>query len=105
MTGTIALFLREVDLTKEQRDILDKAMHRFDYSKRISIPDHPSRKDWNLPQYTYYNPEGGRTPEEHYQIRDAIRAEIPGFFTIILLSRGSWTVGWFSEKQEGQEGK
>ena len=59
MTGTIALFLREVDLPKDRNDILDEAMYRFNYLRTISIPDHPGQKDWKLPQYTYYNPAGG----------------------------------------------
>jgi hypothetical protein len=103
MTGTLALFLREVDLTKEQRDILDEAMHRFNYLRNISIPDHPGRKDWDLPQYTYYNPAGGNVSEEYHQIRDAIRAKIGGFFTVIFLNPRIWAAGWVSDPEGDRE--
>jgi len=100
MTGTIVLFLREIELTPGQRAALDEIMLSVGYSRKIPLPARPENKDLTLPPYIYYNATSGKTHDEMEQIRRSVHAHIQGYFTLLIISRGEWETGWIVERRK-----
>ena len=99
MHGIFVVFLREIALTANQRAVLNEVMSSFGFLSRIQISDHPNQKEWALPNYVFYNPDAGVSIGMWNQIRGAVSAHVPGYFTILSCG-GPEAIAWICEKGE-----